>query len=64
MAEPLRLKGSAALKTRPLNHATGVSVFCRRLSKEYAEILGSSVRGYSYLSSPTGPTVSLVSKAF
>lgn len=30
----------------------------------YAEIPGSSVQGYSYLSPPASPTVSLVSKAF
>lgn len=41
-----------------------VSIFCHYASKEYADILASSLQGYSYRSSAASPPVSLVSKAF
>lgn len=59
----LCLKGSE-LWNSATKSCNSCKYFLPQRSKEYAEILGSSMQGYSYLSSPTSPTVSLVSKAF
>lgn len=61
--QSLCLKGSG-LWNPATKSCNSCKYFLLSRSKEYAEILGSSVQGYSYLSSPASPTVSLVSKAF
>lgn len=61
--QALCLKGSGLWKSATKS-CNSCKYFLLQRSKEYAEILGSSMQGYSYLSSPTSPTVSLVSKAF